>query len=123
MDAYQQQLSPCDESIEEAMQSLPSPGQGSGPTPAPASFLRLCEQAHDAVADLPLAAGPAGLTLAEAIAKAQQQQEDKRKRELAREKQKHKAHVSTQDKFHGAVPGADEDKSAYWMFVEVWPGG
>lgn len=103
------------------MQGLPNTAQPSG-LPAPGrNLVSLCEQARDTMARLPIAAGQSGLTLAEAIAKAQQQQEDKRKRELAREKQKNKTHASTHDKFHGASPGADEDKSAYWMFVEVRP--
>ena len=91
--------------------------------PPSTGSLQLLDRGRDAVSSLPLASSQstAALTLAEALAKAQQQQEDKRKRELAREKQKtHKSHAAgSHDKLHGAVPGADEDKSAYWMFVEV----
>ena len=101
------------------MQSLPSSGVPSGPSGSSANLARLIEEGYDAIASLPLASGQPALTLADAIAKAQLQQEEKRKRDLAKDKQKTKSHIAVQDKFHGAIPGADEDKSAYWMFVEV----
>ena len=99
------------------MQGMPETSELAPPSAAGSASLY--QRARDAMSTLPLANAHPALTLADAIAKAQLQQEDKRKRELAKEKAKQKSHLATQDKFHGAVPGNDEDSSAYWMFVEV----
>ena len=102
------------------MQTLHSSGDVASGMPAPATRSEsLFQQAREGMASLPLASSRLSLTLADALTRAQQLAEDKRKRELVREKQKQKSHVAVHDHLHGAVPGADEDKSAYWMFVEV----
>ena len=90
-----------------------------GPSPWAETLIDNLQKARDALGALPLDNTLPALTLADAITRAQQLQEEKRKKDLAKEKQKQKAHLVSQDKFHGASPGADEDKSAYWMFVEV----
>ncbi|KAK9810852.1 hypothetical protein WJX73_002323 [Symbiochloris irregularis] len=73
-----------------------------------------------ALLGLPAACPQPCLTLTEAQARAQQIAEDKRKKELAREKQKAKSHVATQDHLHGVIPGAEEEKSTYWLFIEAF---
>lgn len=101
------------------MQAAAETPDPSGPALPGEDDCSLYQRSRSAAAALPLVSAYPALTLADSIAKAQHQQEEKRKKELVRERQKQKSHQATQDKFQGAVPGSDDEQSAYWMFVEV----